>query len=80
MNDLEKRILEIVSDVLGVDLSEVSLTSSFVEDLGSDKTDMLGLQVGIEDEFEVDFSDQVWQDLKTVGDLVSLLSKGEDKR
>ncbi|MBA5728830.1 acyl carrier protein [Aerococcaceae bacterium INB8] len=71
-----EKIKEIIVDQLGVEESEVTLETSFENDLEADSLDIFQVINEIEDEFDITIDTD--QDLKTVGDLVSYV-EGLDK-
>lgn len=64
-----EKIKEIIVDQLGVEENEVTLETSFENDLEADSLDIFQVINEIEDEFDITIDTD--QDLKTVGDLVS---------
>ena len=71
-----EKIKEIIVDQLGVEENEVTLETSFGNDLEADSLDIFQVINEIEDEFDITIDTD--QDLKTVGDLVSYV-EGLDK-
>lgn len=71
-----EKIKEIIVDQLGVVENEVTLETSFENDLEADSLDIFQVINEIEDEFDITIDTD--QDLKTVGDLVSYV-EGLDK-
>ncbi|XJS11409.1 acyl carrier protein [Aerococcaceae bacterium WGS1372] len=71
-----EKIKEIIVDQLGVEESEVTLETSFENDLEADSLDIFQVINEIEDEFDITIDTD--QDLKTVADLVSYV-EGLDK-
>lgn len=71
-----EKIKEIIVDQLGVEESEVTLETSFENDLEADSLDIFQVINEIEDEFDITIDTD--QDLKTVGDLVNYV-EGLDK-
>ncbi len=51
---------------------KITLESRLAEDLGADSIDAVELIMNIEDEFEIQVSDEEAQNIKTVGDLVKV--------
>lgn len=68
-----EKIKKIVVDQLGVDESEVTLESSFIDDLGADSLDIVELIMGMEDEFGIEIPDEVAEKISTVNDAVEYL-------
>ena len=71
-----EKIRVIIVDQLGVEENEVTLETSFENDLEADSLDIFQVINEIEDEFDITIDND--QDLKTVGDLVSYV-EGLDK-
>ena len=74
MSTTAERVKKIVCEQLGVKDSEVQNTSSFVEDLGADSLDTVELVMALEEEFEIEIPDEVAQAVKTVEDVIKLIS------
>jgi acyl carrier protein len=72
---LEKEVIEIVIEQLGVDASEVTKDKSFVEDLNADSLDLTELIMTFEEKFGCDITEEEAESLKTVGDVIEYLSK-----
>lgn len=72
MLDVEK-VKEIIADQLGVDVEELSLESSFVDDLNSDSLDLVELLVALEEEYDISIPDEDISSLQTVGDVVEYI-------
>ena len=68
-----ERVTKVIVDRLGVDESEVKLEASFREDLGADSLDVVELVMELEDEFEMEISDDDAEKIATVGDAVSYI-------
>ncbi|AZN40823.1 MULTISPECIES: acyl carrier protein [Paenibacillus] len=74
MSDVYDRVKRIVVDRLGVDESEVSLEASFKEDLGADSLDVVELVMELEDEFDMEISDEDAEKITSVGEVVNYIS------
>lgn len=68
-------LAEIVEEVAGVPVDEVTSEKSFVDDLDIDSLSMVEIAVQAEDRFGVKIPDDELANLKTVGDAVSYVSK-----
>lgn len=73
MADVLERVTKIVVDRLGVDESEVNLDSKFKDDLGADSLDVVELVMELEDEFELEISDDEAENISTVADVVNYI-------
>ena len=72
MNTFDK-VKAIVVEQLGVDEAEVTIDSTFIDDLGADSLDIVELIMAFEEEFNVEIPDDVAEKIKTVKDTVCLL-------
>jgi acyl carrier protein len=68
--DFEARVKEIIVEQLGVDLSEVITSASFVNDLGADSLDTVELVMAFEEEFGVEIPDDEAEKIQTVGNAI----------
>jgi acyl carrier protein len=71
--DQFEQIKKIVVDRLGVEESKVTLTAKFKEDLGADSLDIVELVMELEDEFNLEISDEDAEKITTVGEVVSYI-------
>ena len=74
MSDVLERVTKIVVDRLGVEESEVKPEASFKDDLGADSLDVVELVMELEDEFDMEISDDDAEKIVTVGDAVNYIS------
>jgi acyl carrier protein len=73
MAEVLGRVTKIIVDRLGVDKSEVKLESSFKEDLGADSLDVVEFVMELEEEFDIEISDEEAEKISTVGDAVNYI-------
>jgi acyl carrier protein len=73
MSDVLERVKRIVVDRLGVDETEVSLEANFKDDLGADSLDVVELVMELEDEFDLEISDEDAEKITTVGEVVTYI-------
>lgn len=73
MADVLERVTKIVVDRLGVEESKVTLEASFKDDLGADSLDVVELVMELEDEFDMEISDDDAEKISTVGDAVNYI-------
>ena len=64
------KVKAIVVEQLGVDEAEVTIDSTFIDDLGADSLDIVELIMAFEEEFNVEIPDDVAEKIKTVKDTV----------
>ena len=75
---LEKEVIDIVVEQLGIDSADVSLDKSFVEDLNADSLDLTELIMTFEERFGFEISEEEAEKLKTVGDIVNYINKKKE--
>jgi len=75
MTSIEKEVIDIVVEQLGVDAADVTLEKSFVEDLSADSLDLTELIMTFEERFGFEISEEDAEKLKTVGDVVSYIKQ-----
>ena len=61
---------EIIAEVLNVDPEEITMDTTFVDDLGADSLDVFQIIMGIEEEFDIEISNEDAEKIVTVGDAV----------
>ena len=70
-----ERLKEIIADVLSIDTNELTMDSSFVEDLGCDSLDVVEIIMGIEEELDIKIPDEAAENIATVGDAMEEIKK-----
>jgi acyl carrier protein len=73
MADIFDRVKRIIVERLGVDEAEVTLEASFKDDLGADSLDVVELVMELEDEFDMEISDEDAEKISTVGEVVEYI-------
>jgi acyl carrier protein len=75
MGEVYERVKEIISEQLNVDENEISPEKSFVDDLGADSLDLVELIMALEEEFDLEISDEEAQKIRTVGEAVKFIEE-----
>lgn len=60
----------IIAEVLNVDADEITMETTFVDDLGADSLDVFQIIMGIEEEFDIEISNEDAEKIVSVGDAV----------
>ena len=68
------KVKKIIAEKLSVDLEEVVPEAAFVEDLGADSLDLVELIMSMEEEFEIDISDEDAEKLVKVQDAIDYIN------
>ena len=72
---VERRVIEIIVEQLGVSEEEVTMEASFIEDLGADSLDLVELIMAMEEEFSIEISDEDAEKIQTVQDVVTYINE-----
>ncbi|MBN1436857.1 MAG: acyl carrier protein [Sedimentisphaerales bacterium] len=73
--DTEAKVIAIVAEQLGVDKSEITRETSFVNDLNADSLDTVELVMEFEDEFDMSIPDEEAEKIQTVGQAVDFIEQ-----
>ena len=74
MSDIGSRVKAIIVDKLGVDDKEISMESSFTNDLGADSLDTVELIMEFEKEFNIAIPDDQAEKIATVGQAIDYIT------
>ncbi|MFY7842445.1 MAG: acyl carrier protein [Rhabdochlamydiaceae bacterium] len=72
---IEKEVIDIIVNELGVDPDVVSMEKSFVNDLNADSLDLTQLIMVLEGKFGFEISEKESEELKTVGSVVEFIKR-----
>lgn len=65
-----EKLKKIIADVLNVDEDEITMETTFVDDLGADSLDIFQIIMGIEEEFDIEIANEDAENIQTVADAV----------
>lgn len=71
---VENKVKKIISEKLGVEIERVIPEASFVDDLGADSLDLVELIMSMEEEFEMEISDEDAEKLIRVKDVIEYIN------
>jgi len=72
---IEDKVVDIISEQMGVDKSEIARETSFINDLNADSLDTVELVMEFEDEFDMSIPDEEAEKIQTVGAAVDYVAK-----
>lgn len=75
VDEIEEKVISIVSEQMGVDKAEVKRETSFVNDLNADSLDTVELVMEFEDEFEMSIPDEEAEKIQTVGQAIDYIAE-----
>lgn len=65
-----EKLQGIIAEVLNVEADDISMNTTFVDDLGADSLDIFQIIMGIEEEFDIEIPSEAAEKIVTVGDAV----------
>ena len=71
---IEERVIEIISEQMGADKSEITRETSFINDLNADSLDTVELVMEFEDEFDTSIPDEEAEKIQTVGAAIDYIA------
>ncbi len=77
--DIIKKVKEITSEQLGVDESQITPEAKFIDDLGADSLDTVELVMALEEEFDLEISDEEAEKLTSVQKVVDYIEDRLEK-
>ena len=65
-----EKLRKIIAEVFNVDVDEITMDTTFVDDLGADSLDIFQIIMGLEEEFDIEIANEEAEKIITVGDAV----------
>ena len=75
MASIAERVKQLVAEQLGVDEDQVTEEASFMDDLGADSLDTVELVMALEEEFDIEISDEDAEKVRTVQDAIDYITE-----
>lgn len=66
---------KVIAEVLNVDANEITMDTTFIDDLGADSLDVFQIIMGVEEELDIEVDSELAEKIETVGDAVELIKK-----
>lgn len=73
-----EKLKQIIADILNVDPKEITMETTFMEDLGADSLDVYQIVMGIEEEFDMEIPEEKIENITMVGEAVNLIKNAID--
>ena len=74
MDKIFETVKQITAEQLDIDENEITLETSFVDDLDADSLDIVELMMALEEEFDLEISEEDAEKIATVNDVVTYIS------
>jgi acyl carrier protein len=71
---VEDKVKQIIAEKLSVNLEEVVPEASFIDDLGADSLDLVELIMSMEEEFDIEISDEDAEKLTSVQEAINFIN------
>ena len=68
-----EKLQQIIAEVLNIDPEEITMNTTFVDDLGADSLDVFQIIMGIEEEFDIEIPTEEAETIASVGDAVEAI-------
>lgn len=75
MASIAEKVKQIVAEQLGVDEDQVTNEASFMDDLGADSLDTVELVMALEEEFDIEISDEDAEKIQNVQDAIDYIGE-----
>jgi acyl carrier protein len=76
---VQEKVIELVSNQMGVSAEKVTPETSFINDLGADSLDTVELIMELEDAFDMNIPDEDAEKIQTVGDAIKYIEERASK-
>jgi len=74
-----EKVKEIIAEQMSISEDEISMETSFTDDLGADSLDIFQIISELEENFDIEFENDDAENIKTVGDAVEYIKKAQSK-
>ena len=70
-----EKLKKIIAEVLNVDEEEITMETTFMDDLGADSLDIFQIIMGLEEDFDIEIANEEAENIVTVADAVEQIKK-----
>ena len=74
-----EKLQQIIAEVLNIDPEEITMNTTFVDDLGADSLDVFQIIMGIEEEFDIEIENDEAEKISTVQDAADQIKKAVEQ-
>lgn len=74
-----EKLKKVIAEVLNVDPEEITMETTFTDDLGADSLDVFQIIMGIEEEFDIEIPPEEAEEIKTVEEAVELIKNAANQ-
>ncbi|MCR5527441.1 MAG: acyl carrier protein [Lachnospiraceae bacterium] len=75
-----EKLKDIIAEVLNVDKDEITMETTFTDDLGADSLDVFQIIMGIEQEFDINIETDAAEKIVTVADAVAQIKAASENK
>ena len=68
-----EKLKKVIAEVLSVDPDEITLDTTFTDDLGADSLDLFQIIMGLEEEFDIEIAPEKAESIKTVEEALEMI-------
>lgn len=68
-----EKLKQVIAEVLNVDPDEITMETTFTDDLGADSLDLFQIIMGLEEEFDIEIPAEAAENITTVAEAVELI-------
>ncbi len=73
-----EKLQQIIAEVLNVETDEITMETTFIDDLGADSLDVFQIIMGIEEEFDIEIPNEAAESIVTVADAVEQIKNASN--
>ncbi len=68
-----EKLKKVIAEVLSVDPEEITMDTTFTDDLGADSLDVFQIIMGLEEEFDIEIAPEKAESIKTVEEALEMI-------